>query len=98
MKTIGLIGGTTWLSTIDYYKNINQITNQKLGELNSAKIILYSVNFQEFQPPIKISEWTHLTESFISIAQSLENAGAECLAFCANTPHLIADKIQESTH
>src|SRR4026208_1905805 len=94
MKTIGLIGGTTWLSTLDYYRNINQLINQSLGGLNSAKIILYSVNFQEFQPPSDPSEWTQITESFTAIALKLEAAGADCVAFCANTPHLIADKIQ----
>jgi aspartate racemase len=96
MKTIGLIGGTTWFSTLDYYKFINELTNQKLGALNSAKIILYSVNFQQFQPPSDPSEWTQITESFTDIALTLQTAGADCIAFCANTPHLIADKIEKA--
>jgi aspartate racemase len=98
MKTIGLIGGTTWLSTIDYYNAINRGINQRIGGHNSAKIILYSVNFQEFIPPAEISEWSEIRESFIRIARTLETAGAECIVLCANTPHLIADKIQESIH
>ena len=98
MKTLGLIGGTTWLSTVDYYNAINHGINQRLGGLSSAKIILYSVNFAEFIPPAEISEWSNLRELFIKIALTLETAGAECIVLCANTPHLMADKIRESIH
>jgi aspartate racemase len=96
MKTIGLIGGTTWLSTIDYYRNINQMINRRLGGVSSAKIILYSVNFDEFQPPALLAEWEPITDSFIHIARTLETAGADCIIICANTPHLFAGKIQAS--
>ena len=94
MKTLGLIGGTTWVSTIDYYRLINQQVNEKLGGLNSAKILLYSVNFAEFNPPTDPNDWGELTQKFTEIAENLEKSGAECIVFCANTPHLIADKIQ----
>jgi aspartate racemase len=94
MKTLGLIGGTTWVSTIDYYRLINQQVNKKLGGLNSAKILLYSVNFAEFNPPTDPSEWGTLTGKFSEISQNLEKAGADCIVFCANTPHIIADDIQ----
>ncbi len=94
MKTIGLIGGTTWVSTVDYYRLINKQINKKLGGLNSANILLYSVNFAEFNPPIDPNEWGELKKKFSGIAQNLERAGAECIAFCANTPHIIADEIQ----
>jgi len=94
MKTIGLIGGTTWVSTVDYYRVINQQVNKKLGGLSSAKILLYSVNFAEFNPPIDPSEWDEITQKFSDISKNIEKAGGDCLAFCANTPHIIADKIQ----
>jgi aspartate racemase len=95
MKTLGLIGGTTWVSTVDYYRLINQQVNKKLGGLSSAKIILYSVNFAEFNPPIDPKEWGEITKRFTDIATNLEKAGADCIVFCANTPHIIADKIQK---
>ncbi|WP_295673217.1 amino acid racemase [uncultured Mucilaginibacter sp.] len=94
MKTLGLIGGTTWVSTIDYYRLINQKTNELLGGLNSAKILLYSVNFEEFRPPVDPAEWDVLTKKFTAIAQKLEHDGADGIIFCANTPHLIADVVR----
>ena len=95
MKTLGLIGGTTWVSTVDYYKLINQQVNEKLGGNSSAKILLYSVNFAEFNPPTDPNEWGELTKKFTGIAVNLEKAGADCVVFCANTPHIIADKVQK---
>ncbi len=95
MKTLGLIGGTTWVSTLDYYKLINQQVNKKLGGNSSAKILLYSVNFAEFNPPVDPNDWGELTKKFSVIAINLEKAGADCVVFCANTPHVIADKIQK---
>jgi len=94
MKTLGLIGGTTWVSTVDYYKLINQKTNKLLGGLNSAKILLYSVNFEEFRPPVDPADWDELTQKFTAIAKKLELDGAEAVVFCANTPHLIADEVR----
>ncbi len=96
MKTLGLIGGTTWLSTIDYYRIINQKTNELMGGLNFAKILLYSVNFEEFRPPVIPSEWGEISEKFTAIAKNLEKAGADCIVFCANTPHIVADDVQQN--
>lgn len=96
MKTIGLIGGTTWLSTVDYYRNINQLVNQRLGALNSAKIYLYSLNFEEFKPTSDIRDWDRIANTLSEIGQKLSDAGAECLALCANTPHLVADVVQSN--
>lgn len=93
MKTLGLIGGTTWVSTVDYYRLINQQVNKKLGGSSSAKIILYSVNFAEFNPPTNPDEWGELTKKFSDISKTLARAGADCIVFCANTPHIIADEI-----
>jgi aspartate racemase len=95
MKTLGLIGGTTWHSTIDYYRLINQKTADLLGGLNSAKLLLYSVNFEEFRPPVNPDEWGELSQKFTAIAQKLEKAGADGIVFCANTPHMIADEVQQ---
>ena len=75
MKTIGLIGGTTWLSTIDYYRIINQEVNRQLGDLHSAKLLLYSIDFDEFKTLADAGKWPKLTEWFAGIAQQLQAAG-----------------------
>jgi len=90
MKTLGLIGGTSWVSTADYYRIINQEINQRLGGLNAARLILYSVNLEEFQPPPDPKDWTTTSENLVVIARKLEYAGAECILLCANTPHMAA--------
>ena len=95
MKTLGLIGGTTWISTADYYRIINQLTNERLGGVSSAKMLLYSMNFEEFKPPADPKEWGSREQDLIAISQKLERGGAECIVICANTPHLLADRIQE---
>jgi len=96
MKTLGLIGGTTWISTMDYYSLINRKTNELLGGLNSAKILLYSVNFEEFRPPVDPKDWDELTKKFTAIAKKLEGNGVDAIVFCANTPHMIANKVQDN--
>lgn len=94
MKTLGLIGGLSWVSTVEYYTLINQLISRRLGGLNSARIILHSVNFEEFRPPLDPRDWGSLTDSFCAIAQNLERSGADGLVLCANTPHLVADAVQ----
>src|SRR5437868_656519 len=96
MKTLGLIGGTTWHSTVDYYRIINQQVNARLGGLASARLILYSVNFEEMKPPSDPDRWGQVTDTLSGIARRLEVAGAEGLVLCANTPHLVADVVQKS--
>jgi aspartate racemase len=95
MKTIGLIGGTTWLSTLEYYRIINETVKDKLGKKHSAKCILYSIDFEEIMVK-NWDNWDEITKSFIDISKRLEKAGAELLIICANTPHKIADNIQEN--
>jgi len=95
MKTIGLIGGRTWISTVDYYININREINKRLGGLNSAKILLYSLNFEEFKPAGDLKEWLKPFIMLPEIARNLENSGADCIVLCANTPHIAADVIQQ---
>ncbi len=98
MKTLGLIGGTSWVSTVDYYRIINQQINERLGGLNSAKVFLYSMNFEEFKPPADPNQWGPIGDFLSNIAQRLEIAGAECVVICANTPHLVADVVQRNIH
>lgn len=98
MKTLGLIGGTTWVSTVDYYKYINQLTTEKLGGLNSARILLYSVRFSDVKSLADASDWERLGELMSGIAQNLEKGGAEAIVLCANTMHIVADKVQEKTN
>jgi len=95
MKTIGLIGGTTWLSTIDYYRIINQEVSRQLGDLHSAKLLLYSIDFDEFKTLADADDWPRLTEWFADIAQRLQTAGAEAIVLCANTLHLMVPELQQ---
>lgn len=96
MKTIGLIGGTSWLSTAEYYRLINERMNMRLGGLHSARILLYSVDFEEFKPPGSSAGWSEFGQKFTKIARRLEEGGADCLLFCANTPHMVADVVQSN--
>lgn len=93
-KTIGLIGGITWLSTLDYYRLINQLTNEQLGGSSSAKILMYSLNFEEIKNLTFTGNWDGIANIMISIAQNLETAGADCILLGANTMHHIADKVR----
>ncbi len=95
MKTIGLIGGTTWLSTIDYYRIINQEVNRQLGDPHSAKLLLYSIDFDEFETLANAGEWQKITEWFAGIAQQLQTAGAEAIVLCAVTLHLIVTELEQ---
>ena len=95
MKTIGLIGGMSWISTVEYYRLINQGINERLGGLHSAKIILCSIDFDEFKQSLDRSDWPSIASMLIFEAQRLERAGAECIVLCANTPHMVADDIEK---
>ena len=94
MKTLGLIGGLSWFSTMVYYRTINQLINERLGGSHSAKIFLYSVDFNEFKILQEKGDWKQIEGMFSDIAKRLENAGADCIVMCTNTPHLVADKIR----
>jgi aspartate racemase len=96
MKTLGLIGGTGWVSTVDYYKLINELINEKLGGVHAAKLILYSLNFGEIKPLLDINDWDSISRIYTDIAVKLKEAGAACIVLAANTPHLIADKIKKA--
>ncbi|MCS3800079.1 aspartate/glutamate racemase family protein [Niastella sp. OAS944] len=94
MKTIGLIGGTGWVSTVDYYKLINELINERLGGVHAAKLILYSLNFGEIKPLLDINDWDSISRIYTNVAIKLREAGADCIVLAANTPHLIADNIK----
>lgn len=93
MKTIGLIGGTTWLSTMDYYRIINEEVNRQLGGLHSARLLIHSVDFHEIKSWIDKGEWTILKQRYTAIIHQLHTAGAEAIVLCANTPHLIVPEL-----
>lgn len=94
MKTLGLIGGLTWVSTVDYYRLINQTINQRAGGNHAGRLILYSVNFGEFVPEFNDAWWRNTGARLAVIARTVQDAGAEGLIVCANTPHKVADDIR----
>ncbi len=96
MKTIGIIGGITWVSTIDYYRLINEMVNEKLGGDETAKIFLYSANFGDIRKLTEANNWPALTAIMIEKAKMLETAGADCVLLGANTVHHIADEVQRA--
>jgi aspartate racemase len=96
MKTIGLIGGTTWHSTTEYYKLLNELVQEKLGGVASAEILIRSVNFAEIKSLTELGRWDLIAAKMSGIAQQLEQAGAECLLLGANTMHKIADEVQSA--
>jgi aspartate racemase len=93
MKTIGLLGGMSWESTLSYYKLINQGVNRELGGLHSAKICLNSVDFAEIEQLQHLGEWQQTADILTAAAQSIEAAGADCLLICTNTMHKVAPQI-----
>ncbi len=93
MKTIGLIGGTGWISTLEYYKYINEMMNSDMGGLNAAKCLLYSFNYAEINELNKRDDSGGVYQMLLDAAGKLEAAGAECLLLCANTLHQFADEL-----
>lgn len=96
MKTIGLIGGMSWESTVEYYRIINQHINERLGKLHSANIIIYSMDFQEIEELQHQGKWGELTEIMVNAARCVENAGAGLLAICTNTMHKMAEEVESN--
>jgi len=95
MKTIGLLGGTGWESTVDYYKIINSEVAKKLGKEHSAKIIMFSIDFIEISSRINKNDFEGLGKYISGIAKNIEDAGADCLVICANTLHMFAEQVSE---
>ncbi|WP_455042106.1 aspartate/glutamate racemase family protein [Leptotrichia buccalis] len=95
MKTIGLIGGMSWESTVTYYKIINEVIKEKLGGLHSAKCVLYSVDFQEIEECQANGNWEKSGEILGEAAYNLEKAGANFIVICTNTMHKVVNQIKE---
>ncbi|MEF2098451.1 amino acid racemase [Bacillus sp. CFBP9009] len=95
MKTIGLIGGMSWESSLEYYRIINEEVKAKLGGLHSAKCILYSVDFEEIERYQADGDWESSGNLLGDVALSLEKAGAEMIVICTNTMHKVIGYIEE---
>ncbi|MGH8426774.1 MAG: aspartate/glutamate racemase family protein [Gammaproteobacteria bacterium] len=96
MKTIGLIGGMSWESTGHYYARLNQLVAERLGGLHSARLLLWSVEFDEIARLQHAGDWDTAGRILAQAAQGLERAGAEALVICANTMHRVAPAIEEA--
>ncbi|MBL4278786.1 aspartate/glutamate racemase family protein [Vibrio fluvialis] len=94
MKTIGMIGGMSWESTLSYYKAINEGIKAALGGLNSAQICLYSVNFEPIEKLQHEGKWDETAQLLVQAAKSVEAAGADFLLICTNTMHKVAPEIE----
>ncbi len=94
MKVIGLIGGMSWESTLEYYRIINETVKERLGGLHSAKILLYSLNFHEVQSMQSEGRWEEASEIMRDAANRVERGGGECLLICTNTMHILASEVQ----
>ncbi len=94
MKTIGLIGGMSWESTIPYYRHINEAVKVRLGGLHSAKVILFSVDFHDIEQLQHAGQWDEAGAVLASAARALERAGADFLVVCTNTMHKVAPAIE----
>lgn len=98
MKTLGLIGGTTWPSTVDYYRYLNRLTGERTGGAMYPRLILYSVNFVEYKALADAYDWKEIADRLSAIAVKLEAAGAEAVVLCANTTHIVADIVSEGVN
>ena len=96
MRTIGLIGGMSWESTVPYYQVINRVVQKKLGGLHSAKCLLYSVDFFEIEECQARGDWDKSAVILADAARRLEAAGADFIVICTNTMHKVADAIAEA--
>jgi aspartate racemase len=94
MKTIGLIGGMSWESTVPYYRQINETVKQRLGGLHSARVVLYSVDFAEIERLQRAGDWDTAGTVLAGAARALVAAGADLLVLCTNTMHKVAGAIE----
>ena len=96
MKTIGMIGGMSWESSLEYYRIINEAVKEQLGDLHSAKSLMYSVDFAEIELLQREGRWGEATQIMIEAARAVEAGGADFLIICTNTMHKMADEVQQS--
>lgn len=90
MKTLGLIGGTSWHSTVEYYRAINEKVSEQIGSAANPELILYSINIDI----MRSRDWDRINAKYLEVSQRLEEAGAEAILICANTPHVTYDYVQ----
>ena len=96
MKTIGLLGGMSWESTVGYYRAINEGVKNRLGGLHSAKIALYSVDFEPIEKLQHADDWKGTARILAEAARSVESAGADFLLICTNTMHKVAPEVEKA--
>jgi len=96
MKTVGLLGGMSWESTVPYYQVLNREVGRRLGGLHSARVLLLSVDFQEIEILQHQGRWDELGEILSREARTLQDAGADFLVLCTNTMHLVAPRIESA--
>ncbi len=98
MKTIGLIGGMSWESTIPYYRHINEVVKAHLGGLHSARVVLFSVDFHDIEQLQHSGKWDEAGAVLADAAKALERAGADFIVVCTNTMHKVAPAIEAAVH
>ncbi|PHR26181.1 MAG: aspartate racemase [Desulfotalea sp.] len=96
MKTIGLLGGMSWQSTLDYYRLINQQVARQLGGFHSAKLSMVSLDFAYLEENMAKGNWSACAEILVAGAQKVEDTGAACLLICTNTLHKVAPQVEEA--
>ena len=94
MKTIGMIGGMSWESSIEYYRIINETVREKLGGLHSSKSVMYSLDFAEIEALQHQNRWEEATQLMIDAARHVQNGGADFVLICTNTMHKMAEDVQ----
>ncbi|MDZ4167081.1 MAG: aspartate/glutamate racemase family protein [Coriobacteriia bacterium] len=96
MKTIGLIGGMSWESTLPYYRRINELVSERLGGLHSARIVLVSLDFSDVEVLQTAGEWDEAGRLLADAARSVQAAGAECVLVASNTMHRVASWVEDA--
>ena len=96
MRTVGLIGGMSWESSLTYYQRINTLVKERLGGLHSARLVLYSVDFQVIETLQRGGRWDEAGQLLADAGRALRAAGAECLLICTNTMHKVAETVESS--
>jgi aspartate racemase len=94
VKTIGLLGGMSWESSIEYYRIINELVRERLGGLHSAKSVMYSVDFADIEVLQSEQRWQEATKLMIEAARHVQDGGADFLVICTNTMHKMADDVE----
>jgi aspartate racemase len=94
MKAIGLIGGMSWESSLEYYRIINETTRDRLGGLHSARVLMYSLDFAEIEPLQSTGRWDEAAMRLVLAARTLESGGADFIVLCTNTMHRVAEEVQ----